>query len=309
MPLLTNIKSIAQGIVCIYNLKQIGDLTFSYSQDNKGFLPGYNALDYVGKGRANYEEGEKSWAWIYDKNTRTLTMYWTGHLAPYVFRAKDRNWNKKLEFAGYWKDGKKVYTEESVEEVKAYRDGYNNLKVFICPTSEKTDGIDYIINWGSTRVHKKDRLNRGVNDGQHIACSYVAMGEFYGQTWTGNTISKTFSIKKLTDFKSPGERILLLEGDTGLNQRGENYTPYVGGYFLFNIANKDWNKDTPNFFHDDDGILSEGRMNVLWADIHVSSIERNWIMDDPELHSSYWKYNWKKVRTTGLMDDTYKWSK
>jgi len=304
LPLFSSIRAKAQGVVCIFNLKQIGGITHLYTQDNRGSLPGYSALDFIGKGRDRYFDDERSWSWYYDKNTRTLTMYWTGHLAPYIFNAKDGNWNKRLEFAGYWKDGKRVYKDESIEEINAYREGYNNLKVFICPTAAKTDGLTYTLNWGRTEVHKKDRVNRGIKWGQQIASSYVALGEFFGHTWVSGG---AFSEKKLTDITMPGKRILLIEGDTAYNQASQSSPPYVGAYFLFRNGGTGA-KSIPNFIHDDDDSLFEGNMNVLWADIHVSSIDRNWIMDDPEINRANWHYNWKTVRATGIMDDTYKWS-
>jgi len=294
-PFVQGIQNKARGITCKSNLRQIGALIFLYTQDHEGVLPGISVQDDGGS--AVYKD------YWNDPNYKTQRAYWSGHIAPYFYEATDGNWNQGLKRIG-WKNGKRVYSEDSLEELQNFKESWDVLKVFVCPSAHAAPGFAIPL---SEKPYDHIKENRVMINGMRITTSYVALGEFFGHTYNRPNY---FTEKRLKDIMNPDQKMLLFEGDTYVDTgNGRVSPPYTGSRsFAVSVINfdNDLYGQIPHFLHDRDENWREGNMNSLFADLSVRVVNRDWLIDDPEIDSKYWHNNYLTVNYTGKADDTMK---
>ncbi|PCJ54306.1 MAG: hypothetical protein COA79_22100 [Planctomycetota bacterium] len=154
VPTLNKLKMKARIVICAQNLKQLGVLMSTYSNDNDGLLPYTRNNPYYSSGSYSYKD-RRGYGRLYGS--------WAGHLIPYL-NVELPSWSRGSYYhdkakgypsLNFYKDiddiakDSNVLSDENYGNWKLlhdmyYEGGYAGLKTLICPEATKTYYTSFI---------------------------------------------------------------------------------------------------------------------------------------------------------------------
>ncbi|PCJ51340.1 MAG: hypothetical protein COA79_26540 [Planctomycetota bacterium] len=242
MPSIKNIRSKAREAICINQLKQIGTLISTYTNDYDGYLPfayGNNSPNDGRHGR--------------------LYGYWTGHLLPYMnFELK--SWDKLRN--RYDIDTDDIERPSAAVSDENYRNwrlshdmffegGHGPLKLFICPESVNT--------YEPSRLPFGEYIPRIHQMGSDVGLPSSYTANVYFSNFVLHTSTGRGPTKRLEDVD--GRKFLIAEGNrvystfntwgfrTNFNEGGTTRSGVIGQSlfsFMHDESEELWYSDNGN---------------------------------------------------------------
>jgi len=197
LPLTNRIRMNSAKTKCANNLNQIAQLFTLYIQDHKFRLPGRSRFDIYNGKQSAYQTGN-----------------WNGHLAAYIYSPLKGNWNMRT-------DDRNLEFREEANNIYEDPYGYNNLSVFLCPTSVSHGRFRGSYFWS-------------------IPSTYIALSSMF-QTEYGDPRNTKPGL--YTDIKRKESKVLLVEGDAFSGDRARS--PYRAPNYLLPLYG--YSKSYSNF--------------------------------------------------------------
>ncbi|PCJ58126.1 MAG: hypothetical protein COA79_13985 [Planctomycetota bacterium] len=295
VPSINQIKKKARTVICANQMKQLGVLISTYTNDNDGKLPYTTNYTKNATGITSSYKDKKVYGPLYGS--------WAGHLLPYL-NFEPTSWDRGLFYYDINTDDvakpSKAVADENYQNWRLLHDmymegGHGSLKLFICPEAAFTYSASHLkFGYNIPRISGilKPYSGRGLYG---LPSSYLCNGQLFG---------KSAPSKRMEDVDK--KNFLLVEGcDAGGMYQPGMATPidyrkvfqiwgFYGGSINHVIGGNKWKPQIPDasppnvafqFLHDDTeeiwystggkmGLGTINRYNKIFSP--VSSAFFNW---------------------------------